>query len=510
MTRSLRSITSFVLASCVLLPSAEAVAALQPPKLVKDLAPGAGHGYPGWALVHADTLFFVANDGTTDQVWRSDGTDAGTVRLTAFPKPALHTVIPGELFAAGGRVCFDGPDGIYASDGSTGGTTLIAPGVHRVESNDANPVVTNAGVAYLVARRAGGADTGLWRTDGTAAGTRLVSATARYALGTMGGKIYFTGGGKIWATDGTAAGTAEVAPSANGAPSVVGVLGSELYFLQLDDELWKTDGTAAGTTKVATLPLSGVTVRRDDRAIAHGGKLYFSYEPQADVHETWVTDGSGAGTTKVASSFTESMAQLGGALFFSAEDPTAGNEPAKLTSGAPGVLADLVAGPNGSYPTAFTVWGTRLAFVSRTPSQQMLQISDGTTTTALGGALSLANVYSASILGATSRTLFLRGNDATHGVELWAAVDDSVPLPKPPAPGSDAGAPGKPDAAAPAPDDPPSAEEPAVDGPAQASPAASEDGGGCTTTRTAPPAGATAFALVASALVLARRRRAAR
>src|SRR6185503_19760034 len=93
------------------------------------------------------TLFFTACDGIRGvELWKSDGTDAGTV-LVKDIRPGLLTSAPDQLTAMGGALYFTANDNIN-------------------------------GVA-------------LWKSDGTDAGTVLVKKMAPTLLTAMGSKLYF-------------------------------------------------------------------------------------------------------------------------------------------------------------------------------------------------------------------------------------------------------------------------------------------------------------------------------
>lgn len=65
--------------------------------LVKEFISGALGGYvanAGWAAVGSE-LYFVANDGTGNAVWRSDGTDEGTVKVSPASSSPLTNVLGG-------------------------------------------------------------------------------------------------------------------------------------------------------------------------------------------------------------------------------------------------------------------------------------------------------------------------------------------------------------------------------------------------------------------------------
>ena len=109
-------------------------------------------------------------------------------------------------------------------------------------------------------------DRGLWRTDGTEAGTFQLagtqSASFRQAVGNL---LYFSirkfdNVAELWRSDGTIAGTYAIRtfhgqqqPYYNYTTAI----GNVLYFIADDgtsgNEVWRTDGTAAGTYQVADL-----------------------------------------------------------------------------------------------------------------------------------------------------------------------------------------------------------------------------------------------------------------
>jgi ELWxxDGT repeat protein len=116
----------------------------------------------------------------------------------------------------------------------------------------------------------------LWKTDGTAAGTKLVkeinpnisTAATISSLTVLGDKLLFganngTDGPQLWVSDGTAAGTmalaGTVAPTLGFDRPLSIVNGEAYYTLQqgADFSLWKTNGTSAGTVNVSALPGNG-------------------------------------------------------------------------------------------------------------------------------------------------------------------------------------------------------------------------------------------------------------
>ena len=70
-------------------------------RLVRDIRPGRSSSHPVWLVARSRTLFFTANDGRHGrQIWRTDGTVRGTVRVTNLPVIGIREVTPcaGALF----------------------------------------------------------------------------------------------------------------------------------------------------------------------------------------------------------------------------------------------------------------------------------------------------------------------------------------------------------------------------------------------------------------------------
>lgn len=285
--------------------------------------------------------FTVDAAGSGQQLWKTDGTAAGTVLVKqvnaastrdAGPVPATKPVF--QLTVAGGRLFFAAGDGVHgdelwASDGTAAGTKQVkdlTPGSNGSALGD---------FAALGGKVAFTADDGtgrkLWVSDGTAAGTVAV-ATPAGVLGhnpfgpysenfvSAGGKVYFPGrdaaGLQLWVTDGTAAGTRRVSNVAGvappwggpGDPQVTGITaaGAKVYFVANDRDagaqLFVSDGTAAGTRMVKKLgkgPAEGGVGSLPAAGLAVGDKLLFAADDGEHGRELWVTDGTAAGTRMV-------------------------------------------------------------------------------------------------------------------------------------------------------------------------------------------------------------------
>jgi ELWxxDGT repeat protein len=172
------------------------------------------------------------------ELWKTDGTPAGTVLVKSgrsgnsdsggFDPENMINLNPTTIvFSA------YGPDGneLFKSDGTTAGTVQVADiNAGKADSEPEDLTVLN-GEVYFSALTGNtgilGEDRELWKSDGTAAGTtevkQLYTRTGYYTSGgadveditVVGSKIFFTAndsvhGQELWETDGTAAGTSLV------------------------------------------------------------------------------------------------------------------------------------------------------------------------------------------------------------------------------------------------------------------------------------------------------------
>ncbi len=81
--------------------------------MVKDISPGTGGSRPGQFTVIGTRLYFTAYDEVNwNQVWQSNGTEAGTTILGVIAQGAL----PAFLTNAGGRLYFKANDGVSGNE----------------------------------------------------------------------------------------------------------------------------------------------------------------------------------------------------------------------------------------------------------------------------------------------------------------------------------------------------------------------------------------------------------
>ncbi|MGL5097438.1 MAG: hypothetical protein ACRDD1_17760, partial [Planctomycetia bacterium] len=255
----------------------------------------------------------------------------------------------------------------------------------------------------------------LWKSDGTASGTVVVSDVARGTgrglggLVAFGGNVYFDstddilGGGtvgvELWKSDGSAFGTAIVADvnpgGADSAPLLVRFpkvgLGGFLYFFANDGatgtELWKTDGTSSGTTQVVDLrPGIEESIRLPSLTV-FGGALYFSAENSfASGVELWRSDGTATGTflvkdvNSVGGGNPMAFAEVGGFLYFRANDGSVGAELWKSdgTSSGTVFVTDVNRGIGDGDPSPANLNGTLLFAAQDASRSGLFRLVEGT------------------------------------------------------------------------------------------------------------------------------------
>ena len=245
----------------------------------------------------------------------------------------------------------------------------------------------------------------LWRSDGTARGTRIVKdinpGAGSSIIGgftTIDRTFYFSANDgvhgeelwreELWRSDGTGRGTRMVKDANPDARSYVVHhlinVGGTLYFFG-PEGLWRSDGTEAGTSVVKLLPPAGVQATADVN-----GALYFSTWDGSVGNGTtlWRSDGTEAGTTVVKESFPytgngsslDYLTDFRGTLYFDASDGVHGTEPWRSdgTEAGTTMLKDLDPAGSGNPGPFFEVKDTLYFIAQRSGSLAELWRTDGT------------------------------------------------------------------------------------------------------------------------------------
>jgi ELWxxDGT repeat protein len=352
-------------------------------QLVRDIVPGNGSSSFGPLCATPGLVFFIANDPVVGwEPFRSDGSEAGTYPvgdLTPGTNLGSFSLTCAGGFAFFARQVAGGIAELWRTDGTAAGTipltSAFIPG----------PLFLTAvnGTLFFWASTSG-VNGSLWKSDGTPAGTVEVKAfpVPQTPADMVGGgqRLFFTiddgiHGLELWVSDGTGAGTAlvkDIVPG-DGYPAFFGFqpVGSRLFFVANDlvngAELWVSDGTAGGTVRLDIVPGAGSGSPR--WLVSYLGEAFFVISDENSTDSIWRSDGTPAGTRQVVQ-----IAPAGQAadirfltpvkekLFFVAEDPAGGDEPWRSDGTAAGTAraADIQPGPAGSFPSDLAGAGRRL------------------------------------------------------------------------------------------------------------------------------------------------------
>jgi ELWxxDGT repeat protein len=423
------------------------------------------------------TYFFPANDGINGrELWKSDGTEAGTV-LVKDIRTGSSSSSPGRLTAVGNILYFTAYDNVngrelWKSDGTEAGTVLVKDIRTGRDEEEDEPLDGNldeliaVGSTLYFSANDGTHGDELWKSNGTSETTVRVKDIYTGDCGgspcsgnpdnmsAVGNTLYFTAntlleGDELWKSDGTEAGTVLVMDIRLGSsgidPNKLTAVGNTLYFsanTASGRELWKSSGTSETTVRVKDISPSNLT--------AVGNTLFFTAHEDVNGTELWKSSGTSETTVRVkdiatgdcggspCSSEPGYLTSVGNTLYFSAFEEVNGGELWKSDGTEVGtvIVKDIwVGSDNGSYPRNLTAVGSTLYFSADDgTNRRELWKSDGTGV----GTSMVENINPTPGSGshpmffsASDSTLFFRADDGTVGIELWkltiASATDSSP-----------------------------------------------------------------------------------
>ena len=259
--------------------------------------------YERWESLGVGSLFyFSGNDGSHgNEIWRSDGTPAGTFLLKDLQPGALSSW-PSIFTRSNGLLFFSVRQALWKSDGTPEGTSPV----EGAPIPEVAPMIDLGGELLYFANGSGGVHE-IWGTDGTPAGTHLVAGAAQGFYSYSAPRVLAAGNGQALFVVGTGVGL----------------------------EPWVTDGTGAGTHLVADLNPAGDSIPYNtapgNKAVAApwGG---FVFVADDGVHgwELWKYDGAAASLVTdlnpTGDSFPEQLLVWNDRLFFAASNQVAGYE----------------------------------------------------------------------------------------------------------------------------------------------------------------------------------------
>jgi ELWxxDGT repeat protein len=288
------SVAAVVVAALLSMSAAGAVLASEA-TLVKDIRPVGGSD-PRTLVKAGGRVFFTAHDGSHGrELWVSDGTAAGT-RMVKDIRPGTRGSRPETLTRVGTRVYFTAHDGshgreLWVSDGTAAGTRMVKDLTKGSKGSWTMGIIGVGDTAYFDI-----VYDGLYRTDGTAKGTRRVHGFAGVGLSqavAKGSKLFFPAEGSGAGASGT-------------------TVASPIWTMTL----WKTDGTRTGTKRLGPKDVSVAGL------VKHAGRVYFRASPRSPMgldvpFSPWRSNGTQAGTKKLADVYAASgLVRMDGALWF--------------------------------------------------------------------------------------------------------------------------------------------------------------------------------------------------
>lgn len=378
-------------------------------------------------------LLFSADEGDHHYLWKSNGTQAGTSRVSdvtiawqnSLVKVDSNVFFIGHVGEPEGRTP---PLGLWRTNGTADGTRLIkdignGPAFRGTFPPDV--LFKLNGILFFNAYGPNSEGRELWKSDGTEEGTVLVkdidpgsnsSSPANFLE--FNDELYFTAedeqtGSQVWKSDGTAEGTTRLTNIEADWFSAIGYRSrdtsdiccirahyntftavDESLFFASGNALWKTDGTEIGTVQVHNG--NGRENFSPSSLIEMNGTLYFvdgwggvTVDKITGDGQLWRSDGTTDGTYQVKQIGEvdsrligiQELVDVNGLIYFSAHDGENGRELWRSdgTEAGTWMVKDIWAGSPGSHPEDLSeVNGTLYFSALSGAGGRQLWTSDGT------------------------------------------------------------------------------------------------------------------------------------
>jgi len=456
---------------------------------VFDLFPGPSSSEPAHMTVMTITgqqagtyLYYSATDGAISgvELWRSDGNPLNTPEQLKDIFVGGDSSNPSQLMVVGSNLFFTADDGsgveLHATNGRTGNenSARVVDIVAGTGGSNPGNFVNFNNTTLLFTAVDSSNNLGLYTC---ASGASLPNAVTRIkSLGIestashmtrLGSKVFFLlNNSQLWETDltnspaGNSNGTKMVfnfrSGSRGSSSGEFAVAGTDVYFSADDGvagrELWKSDGSDAGTMRLADIfpgddgSFPPTPNSSDPLWITPcGPNVFLSAENANANRELWIYDPTANPAVfqvkeinPTGPSNPENLFDLNGLLLFTAEDGsgfgTTGRELWRSNGTEAGTVqvADLVTGPEGSFPRQFTRFKNEVYFFAGSDGvgRELMKINGtGTTVTLVKdiapGGLSSINEENESMAvmgsGASERLYFSARNESQGGRELWTS-----------------------------------------------------------------------------------------
>ena len=273
------------------------------------------------AQLGSKVIFYGNDDAHGSELWISDGTLAGTHLLKDIVTgrgSSMNNYSYSEFVILNDKAYFIVTDNagklnIWRTDGTEAGTELF----QNIGGNTYNNIISKLKVMggslyYGITTIGSSTESKLWKTDGTVVGTILIKSinsyinSAVFSMTATNNKLFFTtfvssSNLQLWSTDGTTAGTIPLIIFVSDIffrEPVLNVLNDKIIFngyANNKDGLWVSDGTVAGTLLIKNkIPNTSIS-----DLINYNGKEYFWGQDTDSKYKLWSSDGT-AINTKVA------------------------------------------------------------------------------------------------------------------------------------------------------------------------------------------------------------------
>jgi len=282
-----------------------------PQTLIRDINATVGHVQPDgdspFFFHCGNYVYFIVRDEAGAELWRTDGTTGGSIRVADLNKGFPDGVAAFDFECLNGLLLYAGNNGesgeeLWRTNGQAGIVQRIKDIYPGPASSSPHHFKTLGSKAYFFIQTETGQ--ALWETTGNDAGTQFVveipSAITVIATARDQNYLYFTcvitnGTAtevQLWRSDGTAGGTIALSDDAYLIDQPVQT-GDQLFFINTSaagSQLWKTDGTLSGTVVVKDFGFVGL-----QNLFVFNDKILFN-----SANAVWISDGSEAGTISLA------------------------------------------------------------------------------------------------------------------------------------------------------------------------------------------------------------------
>jgi ELWxxDGT repeat protein len=428
--------------------------------MVKNISSGSNWSNPSNFIDVNGTLYFTADDGINGtELWKSNGTGNGTMMVKDIKngnENGTDSSNPSNMLDINGTLYFTANDGygikLWKSDGTEQGTVIVKDTLDEMSN-----FTEMNGTLYL---SASGNDSRneLWKSDGTEVGTMMVKDINTKIFSTImgdegtyssypnnllsiGDTLYFTAddgyhGREVWKSNGTVSGTVmlkDISPYNTNMIGSLAEFNGTLYFREDDgvhgSEVWKSNGTTSNTVMLKDINTLGVSsMSYDSLPIEMNQTYYFIAKNGNDSSALWKSDGTSNGTVMVKSfdgysTEGKELIDMENNVYFAIHTESNGTELWKSDGTEEGtvMVKDIYTGSDSSHPNKFTVANNILYFEANDGIHGYeLWKTDGTQTgTVMVKDISSSNYAEILEMKRIGNIVYLTANDSDHGFELW-------------------------------------------------------------------------------------------